>query len=368
LASGQKLSITELEVEKMYLEELFMFSPEALALVTTDGTVLNINKQFTAIFGFKEKEIFGRNITDLLVPQNIKKIADEYTKKIVAGKRVYFETLRKKKDGSSINVSVLSSPVKYKGDVLAVYAAYRDITDRIKTTEIIKESEKKHRSQSIKLSASNSMKEMLLDVIAHDLKNPAGVIKGFAEFGLEIDPNNEILKEIDGGVDNLLNIISNATTLSKVALGDKIVKEKLDLVSIIKIAIDENASQLEFAEMTLEMDLEKNVMVNASPIICEVFRNYISNAIKYAKDGKKIVIDSSKSDKFITLNVKDFGKTIEKEDCENVFVRNVQLGDTKGSGLGLAIVKRIADAHEAEVGVKPNKPKGNNFYIKIPII
>ena len=44
----------------------------------------------------------------------------------------------------------------------------------------------------------------------------------------------------------------------------------------------------------------------------------------------------------------------------------MQLGKTKGSGLGLAIVKRIADAHNAEVGVKPNRPKGNNFFIKIP--
>ena len=41
------------------------------------------------------------------------------------------------------------------------------------------------------------MKELLLDVIAHDLKNPAGVIKGFAELGLENEPNSEILKEIE---------------------------------------------------------------------------------------------------------------------------------------------------------------------------
>ena len=47
-------------------------------------------------------------------------------------------------------------------------------------------------------------------------------------------------------------------------------------------------------------------------------------------------------------------------------MRKVQLDKSKGRGLGLAIVKRIAEAHNAEVGVKPNKPNGNNFYIKIP--
>ena len=367
IAIEQKQSITELEVEKTYLNELFTSSPEALALVTIDGTVLHINEQFTTLFGFKEKDVFGRNIDKLLVASKDVKNANEYTKKVVSGKRVYFEALRNKQDGTAVNVSVLSSPVNYKGDVLAVYAAYRDITDRIKATEIIKKSEEKYRSQSVELSESNSMKEMLLDVIAHDLRNPAGVIKGFAEFGLEMDPNNEILKEIDGGVNNLLNVISDATTLSKVALGDKITKEELDLLSIIKIAIDENTSQLEFADMQLDLEIRKKLNVMANPIICEVFRNYISNAIKYAKSGKKLIVDAVVDDKYVTVNVTDFGDTIEQEDRKNIFMRNVQLGKTKGRGLGLAIVKRIAEAHDAEVGVKPNAPEGNIFYLKLPL-
>ena len=72
-------------------------------------------------------------------------------------------------------------------------------------------------------------------------------------------------------------------------------------------------------------------------------------------------------DKFVTVNVKDFGDTIKQKDRKNIFVRNVQLGKTKGRGLGLAIVKRISEAHNAEVGVKPNDPKGNIFYLKLPL-
>ena len=70
------------------------------------------------------------------------------------------------------------------------------------------------------------MKGLLLDVIAHDLKNPAAVIKGFAQFGLENDPNNEILDEINQSTDSLLNVISGASTLSKITLGDAIKKEE----------------------------------------------------------------------------------------------------------------------------------------------
>ncbi|MCK5330288.1 MAG: ATP-binding protein, partial [Candidatus Marinimicrobia bacterium] len=88
---------------------------------------------------------------------------------------------------------------------------------------------------------------------------------------------------------------------------------------------------------------------------------------KHATKGKKIVIDSKKSDQFLTINVKDSGTTIPEEHRQKVFDRTHQIDDKKrGRGLGLSIVDRIADAHNAEVGVKPNEPVGNIFYIKIP--
>ena len=217
------------------------------------------------------------------------------------------------------------------------------------------------------LIESNLTKQLLLDVITHDLKNSAGAIKGLAECGLENDPNIEILDEIKNTTDSLLNVLNNVTTLSKVTIGDIIEKEKLNLVEIINVIIKENLLQLEYEEMTLDMKLNGELLVNANPIIDEVFRNYIGNAIKYAKNGKKIVIDAIMEEGFVVVNVKDFGETIEKKDRESIFLRSVQLGKAKGQGLGLSIVKRIAIAHNAEVGVKPNKPKGNTFYIKIPV-
>ncbi len=359
-------ALSNLQIEKTYLDELFTSSPEALALVTIDSTILHINEQFTSLFGFREEDVFGRNINDLLVAPEHQKNAQKYTQEVALGKRVYFEAVRNKKDGSEVHVSVLSSPVNYKGDVLAVYAAYRDITDRIKAAENLKKSEERYRSLSKELMESNSMKELLLDVIAHDLKNPAGVIKGFVQFGLENDPNNEILEEIEQSADNLLNVINNATTLSKVAIGDTIEKEELDLTNLINMIIKENSPHLQFAEMILDMKLKEELIIIANPIISEVFRNYISNAIKYAKTGKKIIIDANIDIRYVVVNVKDFGKTIEKKDRENIFMRKIQLDKSKGQGLGLAIVKRIAEAHDAEVGVKPNKPTGNIFFIKIP--
>jgi len=334
--------------------------------VTPDSFILDINRHFTELFGYTRREVIGKNIDKLLVPSDLIKDAQKTTKTVSDGTQQYFDAKRLKKDGTKVAVSVLGSPIKYKGDVLAVYAIYRDVTERIKAKEKLEQSERRFRNLSEDLAESNSMKELLLDIIAHDLKNPAGVIKGFAELGLEINKDDDNLSQINLAADNLLRVIDNTTTLSRISVGDSIKKWKINITDVINRLASETLPFLDFEEMKIEMDLKSELLVSANPIISEIFRNYISNAVKYAKKGKLIAIDAIEDDKYLTVNVKDFGDTIKKEDREKIFSRRVQLGKTKGRGLGLAIVKRIAEAHDAKVGVKPNKPTGNIFYLKIP--
>lgn len=239
---------------------------------------------------------------------------------------------------------------------------------RMQIKETIKESERKFRILSSQLENSNRLKELLFDIIAHDLKNPAGLVKGFAEFGLETDPDNEIFQEIQVGTDRLLKVLDNATLLSKIATGDEIDKEQVDITEMIKTITKEFDTQLQYEKMKLYLNIKKKIIVKANPIISEVFRNYISNAIKYASSGEKIIVDAHEEDSMVIINIIDHGDTIAEKEQNNIFKRSIQIDSTSGSGLGLAIVKRIATAHNAEVGVKPNKPTGNIFYIKFPVL
>ena len=231
--------------------------------------------------------------------------------------------------------------------------------------EIIRKSEEKHRLLSEELGKANSLKELLLDVISHDLKNPAGIIRGFAEIAVEENPNNDLLKYLYTNSNNLLKVIDNAAILSKVVVGDEIEKEELDLIELIEIVVGEFSAPLDELNIDLEINSVKPLTITANPIISEVFRNYISNAIKYAGTGKKIIIDVKQNRDYLIAEVTDFGKTVPKRDYKRIFTRKYQLEHGHGRGLGLAIVKRIAEAHNAEVGVKPNRPTGNIFYLKI---
>ncbi|MFC1581466.1 PAS domain S-box protein [Candidatus Neomarinimicrobiota bacterium] len=241
--------------------------------------------------------------------------------------------------------------------------------ERHQIHELTKKSEKEYRRLSKELADSNSMKEILLDVISHDLKNPAGTLLGFSEILQEQNPENEIFFAMKQSSSDLLKVIDNANVLSKAAIGESIALEDLNLSQVLNGVIKGFEIRLKDSEIDLINEIDESLQIKANRIIDQIFINYISNAIQYAQHGKRIIIIRAKEESnFVSVEVIDFGDSIPKEKRKLIFERNVQLmnGKRKGRGLGLSIVKRIAQAHNAEIGVKPNKPTGNIFYIKIP--
>ncbi len=271
-----------------------------------------------------------------------------------------------------IVVQSYDTPGLYSGkDVEMLEFVSNQIADAIqhkRAEDAIIASENKYRKLAHELQQTNNMKELLLDVITHDLKNPAGVIAGMTEMMTAEQPDNEFLQLISDSSETLLKVIKNATTLSKVSLGEDITREPVDLAAMIREVCNEFTMLLKGADMNLNLKIPESLVININPILSEVPKNFISNAIKYASSGKKIDVALWEDDDWVRLEIRDYGVTIPEEQREIVFTRSVQLekGKKRGRGLGLAIVKRIASAHGADVGVKPNKPTGNIFYCYLP--
>lgn len=215
----------------------------------------------------------------------------------------------------------------------------------------------------------NSLRELLLDIITHDLKNPVGVIQNVSEMALEEDPENDFLQLIHSTSQSLIQVLQNTTLLSQAAMGETIPMEKLDLVKIIDESVDEFSLSLKQANLDIELDLPESFPVEANILITEIFKNFLSNAIKYARDGKLIRITLENDSQSVMVKVLDQGTTIPKADREKVFQRHHQLDaeSKRGRGLGLAIVKRIAIAHNGESWVEPNIPQGNVFCLRLPL-
>jgi PAS domain S-box-containing protein len=144
---GTAIDITErkkaeeqLKIEQAYFEKLFENSPEAIVITSNNGIIEHINQEFTNLFGYTKEEAVGKAIDDLISNREQYQEAREKTKFIAKGERVSAETVRKHKEGHLINVSILGAPIEVEGKQRAVYGIYRDISDRVKTQEALKES------------------------------------------------------------------------------------------------------------------------------------------------------------------------------------------------------------------------------------
>ena len=129
---------SEFNLWRVFFED----NPEAVAVIRADDRVVHVNKEFTRMFGYQLEEAGNRSINDLIVPEGEIETSKEYKRQLGQGARVEVETVRRRKDGSEVYVSLLAFPFKStSGEHLVTYAIYRDITERKRTEGRLRESE-----------------------------------------------------------------------------------------------------------------------------------------------------------------------------------------------------------------------------------
>jgi len=159
-----ELAEAEILQEKAFLEALVETAPEGIAIHDKLGRVLRVNSEFVRMFGYDAGEVVGKVIDDLVVPLESREEAGALTGSVGAGEKVVLETVRKRKDGTLFNVSIIGAPIQIGDRQVAVYAIYRDITERRRDEELLR--------------ASLKEKEVLLQEIHHRVKNNLQIVSG----------------------------------------------------------------------------------------------------------------------------------------------------------------------------------------------
>jgi PAS domain S-box-containing protein len=137
----QQSGAEDLRKQKAHFEKLFELAPEAIVLRDLEDRVLRVNQEFTKMFGFSAEEALGRNVKSLIVPTDVQQQCDELREALKRGERVSAELIRRRKDGTKLNVSLVAAPVSGGGSEPEIYGIYRDITDRKRAEEKLRRSE-----------------------------------------------------------------------------------------------------------------------------------------------------------------------------------------------------------------------------------
>lgn|GEM_PF-4214079 len=216
--SERKKNLHELGVQKAYLEELFIGSPEATVILDNDDNVQRINREFTKLFGFEENEVVGKKLAELIIPVEYLDEGEELNERVNEGQIVLEDTIRHSKDGRKIDVSIIGNRVILDGKQIALLGVYRDISERIEAVRALQKSE----------------------------ENLATILDGIREAVIATDTNS-IITRVNPGTELLLGATSSdligkhickIIQLNDSALGDKLlcpVKEALELNKAIEI-------------------------------------------------------------------------------------------------------------------------------------
>jgi PAS domain S-box-containing protein len=131
--------LDRLQEQRTLLNELFEQAPEAITLVNAGNRVVRVNREFIRLFGYTPQEVIGHRLIELIVPDNARGEGDGYLERVKHGQRVEAEGLRQRKDGTRFYASILKVPFAMPDGDPAVYAIYRDITERKRADDALRE-------------------------------------------------------------------------------------------------------------------------------------------------------------------------------------------------------------------------------------
>ncbi|MBK8941853.1 MAG: HAMP domain-containing histidine kinase [Polyangiaceae bacterium] len=237
---------------------------------------------------------------------------------------------------------------------------------------------------SLKERRLAALKSDFVANVSHELKTPLSLIRMFGELLLldrvtNDDKRKQYLQIIVGESERLTALIENVLDFARVERG------KIDydftegnVAEVAKRAVE--IYRFRATRENIALDLVVGEELPAAKIDTRALElavmNLIDNALKYAKDGEKIVVTVEATSREVVVSVSDFGPGVPKEEQARIFerfYRGSAAGSTRarGSGIGLALVRYIVESHQGKVRVvSPTQPdgRGTTFVIEVPAI
>ena len=230
--------------------------------------------------------------------------------------------------------------------------------------------------QTEELRQLNTIKDKLFSIISHDLKSPLNsliaILKLLHAGSLKPEELTQLTAKLESEVQSLSVLLTNLFSWAKTQMKGIVPKPvRIDLQEVANENIKLIESDARKKGIVIQNEINGVSAYADIEMIRLVFRNLISNALKFTGEQGSIVINAKKNGKFVQVCVKDNGVGLSKEDAEKLFSEEehyTMLGTSKeaGTGLGLLLCKEFVDKNGGRIWVESEKNKGSEFLFELP--
>lgn len=343
---------------EMLFSQLFQNSPMAIVILDDKGTVVQINQGFHEMFGYTIDELKGHGLNQFIVPEELEAEGNDLNSLISSYKVIRIETVRKTKGGEELSLIIYGVPVHMEDQTIGIFGVYVDITEQKKIEQ--------------ELKIRNTELDNFVYKVSHDLRAPLSSILGLVN--LANMPGNDdnpgmYIQLIGQKVEQLDHFISDVLSHSK-NLKQDITIHQVDLKQIIDNTFTDLSYLQGASQLKKIVDITGTEFFSDRWRLAEVFRNLISNAIKYRRldieaPTVKIVVKITEQEADISFS--DNGIGIEPDKLLNIFDMFYRAStQSEGSGLGLYIVKNAVEKLRGQIDVFSKPLKGTEFKIILP--
>ncbi len=368
LAITREIStLKKAEEAQTLLAAIVKSSEDAIVTKTLEGRILSWNKAAERLFGYAPEEAIGKHIT-MLIPEDRYHEEDAIIAKLRRSERIdHYETVRRHKDGTPINISLSISPLYDKsGKIIGASKIARDITEQKRLKEALLEADRR--------------KNEFLATLAHELRNPLAPIKNALHILQSPKANDEIRNEARNimmrQTHQMERLINDLMDVSRVSQGKVELQNGLvALNDVIAVAV-EIAKPLinEKGHCFIIKCPEEFIWLDADTVrLSQIFANLLNNAAKYTNPSGQIELTVTKDANTAIISIKDNGIGIPPEMLPSIFDMFVQVDNSLerkqgGLGIGLTLVKALVKLHGGTiVAMSQGIGTGTEFIVRLPL-
>jgi PAS domain S-box-containing protein len=354
-------------------------SNDAIIGGDTNGIITSWNAAANRIFGFSASEAIGQNLGLIVPPEKLAEDA-QILARVVQGQAIKtFETVRRRKDGESIDISLTVSPVKNgDGRIIGVSRIARDITEQRRLRNERDRLWRFEQTAREAAEAASRAKDEFLAMLGHELRNPINAI-GLALHLLEkagsADDSVKARQIIARQTDHVSRMVDDLLDVARVTTGKiALFRNPVNLATVMSECLDAIRDTRQIERHMVKSQLEQLWVQGDSDRLAQVVTNLINNSAKYTPSGGTIQLSLTSEGDSAVIRVKDSGIGITADILPHIFdlFARGDLGLERspgGLGIGLTLVKRLVELHGGTIEAISDGPdKGSTFVVRLPRI